>query len=252
MGGRLTLQAGAQKKPLALLIPGLDGTGELFRAQLGTLAGTHRPCPWSYGPGTGFQLDDLTRQIGEATAAELPSSILVIAESFGGLVALSYVLRYPERVRQVILVNTFPFYRRRWRVRLARFLAPLLVFSTARRVKDFVVDRTLEREGVPVEARRHYHKTIRSVPLEAYRWRLQLIRQADLRPRLHEIHLPTLLLASGRDKLVPSIREAHFMASQLSNARVHEFPNAGHALLMTPGFSLADYVQKIHESEAPL
>jgi pimeloyl-ACP methyl ester carboxylesterase len=51
-----------------------------------------------------------------------------------------------------------------------------------------------------------------------------------------------VLLASGRDKLVPSIREAHFMASRIPNARVHEFPEAGHALLLTPGISLADYV----------
>jgi pimeloyl-ACP methyl ester carboxylesterase len=49
-------------------------------------------------------------------------------------------------------------------------------------------------------------------------------------------------LASRRDKLVPSIGEAHYMAARIPNAYVHEFPEAGHALLLTPGFSLADFV----------
>ena len=57
-----------------------------------------------------------------------------------------------------------------------------------------------------------------------------------------EICVPTVLLAAGRDKLVPSIREAYFMAARMKEARVHEFPDAGHALLVTPGFSLADYI----------
>jgi pimeloyl-ACP methyl ester carboxylesterase len=238
-----------EEKPLALLIPGLDGTGELFRAQLDALKSTHRVCPWSYGPGTGSRLEDLVEKIGAATAAEPPGSVLVIAESFGGLVALSFVLQYADRVNRLILINTFPYYRRRIRIRLARLLTPLLEFSPARWVKDFVIDRTLEREGIPVAARDHYSRTISKVPLEAYRWRLHLIRQADLRPRLGEIRVPTLLLASGRDKLVPSIREARFMASQLGDAQIREFPRAGHALMMTPGFSLADYIRENYTSE---
>jgi hypothetical protein len=32
------------------------------------------------------------------------------------------------------------------------------------------------------------------------------------------------------------------MASKIPNAEVHEFPRAGHALLLTPGFSLAAYL----------
>jgi pimeloyl-ACP methyl ester carboxylesterase len=246
------MNEGMREKPLALLIPGLDGTGELFRTQWDALEPTHRLCPWSYGPGTGSGIEDLVEKIGDATATEPPGSVLVIAESFGGLVALSFVLRYPDRVSRLILINTFPYYRRRIRIRLARLLAPLLVFSMARWVKDFVIDRTLEREGIPVEARDHYSRTIRKVPLEEYHWRLYLIRQADLRPRLREIRVPTLLLASGRDKLVPSIREARFMASRLRDAQVREFPQAGHALLMTPGFSLAAYVVDRREREVTL
>jgi pimeloyl-ACP methyl ester carboxylesterase len=238
----ISMTTGLNRYPLALLIPGLDGTGRLFYRQLEALGARYRVCPWSYGPETDFDLHDLARKLGEATAEEKPGSILVVGESFGGLVALDYVLRYPERVQRLVLENAFPYYRRRLRVRLAHALIPLLLLSVGQRIKDIVVDRTLRREGILVEDRRLLQEAMRHINLGAYRRRLELIRKVDLRPHLRQITVPTVLLASGRDKLVPSIREAHFMASQIPNARVHEFPEAGHALLLTPGISLADYV----------
>jgi pimeloyl-ACP methyl ester carboxylesterase len=229
-------------KPLALLIPGLDGTGELFYRHLEALGLRYRPRPWSYEPGVHSDLDDLTLALAKATADEESGSILVIAESFGGLVALNFVLHYPERIRQLVLVNTFPYYRRKIRAWLASILTPLLLHDFAWHIKDFVVDNTLRLEGIPAADRRHYQDVIRHIDLTGYRQRLRLIRQVDLRPRLREIAIPTVLLAAGRDKLVPSIREASLMASRMRQARIHRFPDAGHALLLTPGFFLADYV----------
>jgi pimeloyl-ACP methyl ester carboxylesterase len=228
-------------KPLALLIPGLDGTGKLFYRQQEVLARKYRICPWSYGPGADFDLADLTRNLGSATAGEPPGSILVVGESFGGLVALDYVLRYSERVRHLILVNTFPYYRRRLSLALALALTSLLPFKITRIAKDLFVECILRWEEIPPEERRRYHETNQLIDPQAYRRRLQVIRGTDLRPRLGEIAIPTVLLASRHDKLVPSVAEAHFMAARIPRSRVHEFPNAGHALLLTPGVSLADY-----------
>lgn len=229
-------------RPLALLIPGLDGTGLLFSRQLAALERKYRVLPWSYGPGDDSGLNDLIRDLGRETMTEESASILVVGESFGGLVAIGYVLQYPERVGRSVLINTFPFYRRRFRIRLARALTPLLQFKVGRQIKESIIDHVLREEGIPAEARKHYQAAVGQVHLEAYRHRLQLILEANVRPRLGEISVPTILLASGRDKLVPSIREAHYMAARIRNARVHEFPEAGHALLLTPGFSLAAYV----------
>jgi len=229
-------------KPLALLIPGLDGTGLLFFRQLETLGRKYRLFPWSYAPGGDADLDGLIRDLGRVTEAEEAATILVVGESFGGLVALGYALEYPERVARLVLINTFPFYRRRFRIRLAHALTPLLRFKAGRQIKESVIDRVLRKEGIPAEERERYQAAVRQVHLEAYRHRLQLILKADYRPRLGEISAPTILLASRRDKLVPSIHEAHYMAARIPNAHVHEFPEAGHALLLTPGFLLADFV----------
>ncbi len=232
----------ADAKPLALLIPGLDGTGLLFYRQLEALEHKYRVLPWSYGLGADSDLNGLIRHLGAETKTEKSASILAVGESFGGLVAIGYVLQYPERVERLVLVNTFPFYRRRFRLRLAHVLAPLLRFKAGRKIKETVINHVLREEGIPAEARERIRVAVRQVRLEAYRHRLQLILQADYRPRLGEISVPTILLASGRDKLVPSIREAHYMASRIPHAQVHEFPDAGHALLLTPGISLVDFV----------
>ena len=235
-------EANTSMKPLALLIPGLDGTGLLFYRQLDALSARHRACPWRFGTKAGFDLSDLTREIGDRTAGEAGGSILVVGESFGGLVALSYVLHFPERVQRLILVNAFPYYRRQERIRLARALVPFMNLKLGRLVKNYVVDRTLLGEGILKEDRRRYHDIVSQVDPAAYRRRLELVQKVDLRPKLGEIAVPTVLLASGRDKIVPSIAEARFMAERIPRAQVHEFPDAGHALLLTPGVSLADYV----------
>ncbi len=236
----------SDSKPLALLIPGLDGTGKLFYRQIEPLAGNCRVCPYEFGAGANFDLADLTGELGRFTAGEPARSILVAGESFGGLVAIDYALRYPERVRLLILVNAFPYFRRRLRIRLARVLARLLELRAARQIKNLVVDRILQREGIPQQDRRRYQEVIRMINRSAYLRRLQLVQELDLRPRLREIAVPCTILAGGRDKIVPSVREARFMAARIPGAGVHEFPEAGHALLLTPGVYLADYVPEIH------
>ena len=228
-------------KPLALLIPGLDGTGEMFYRQIAALSSRHRVLAWKFSERSSFDFRDLVEELGEGTAGEEPGSILVVGESFGGTIAMHYVLAYPERVSRLALINTFPYYRPRRRILLGRRLVPLLRVKRLQSIKNFIVDRALAHEGVPEEDRKVYRRIVQLVNFGAYQRRLELVQQVDLRPRLHEITVPTLLFASGRDKIVPSIAEARFMASCIPDSTVYEFPEAGHALLLTPGFSLAEY-----------
>lgn len=228
--------------PLALLIPGLDGTGLLYYRHLEPLGRRYRVRAWELPRHAAFDYRDLVGEIDRATAGEEPGSMVVVGESFGGTVAMHLALARPERIRTLVLVNTFPRYRRQGRIRLACRLAPLLNWPATQRLKNAVADRTLALEGIAAEDRRRYREIIDRVDPAGYRRRLELVRSVDLRTRLEAIAVPTILFASGRDKIVPSITEARFMASRIPRARLYEFPRAGHALLLTPGFSLADYL----------
>jgi pimeloyl-ACP methyl ester carboxylesterase len=230
------------EKPLALLIPGLDGTGRLYYRQVDALSIRYRVRAWEFRPRDAFDLPDLAGEVAQGSENEEPGSILVVGESFGGLIALQFALDYPSRIQRLALINTFSSYRRKVRIRIACRLAGVLQRSPTRKLKEFVVDRILANEGIPGEDRRLYREAIKNVYHAAYCRRLQLVRDVDLRSRLREITVPTDLFASGRDKLVPSIKEARFMHSVIPGSKIHEFPQAGHSLLMTPGFDLADYL----------
>ena len=229
-------------RALALLIPGLDGTGRLYYRQIERLEERYRVLAWNFGPGGAFDHAKLVAALAEATSAEPAGSVLVVGESFGGTVAIAFALAHPDRVRTLALVNAFPRYRRRLRIGLACRLSPLLAWARARALKDRIVTRTLERESIAPEDRRRYLEVVRGVDRAGYCRRLELVRDVDLRGRLGEIRARTVLFASGRDRLVPSLEEARFMAARIAGAELHEFPDAGHALLLTPGFFLADYL----------
>lgn len=81
--------------------------------------------------------------------------------------------------------------------------------------------------------------------LSAYRQRMKLIAEHDLRPHLHRIKIPVTLVASARDKLVPSLKEAYIMASLLPSSRVVVLPDHGHMPLVADGFSLAAILSPI-------
>ena len=229
-------------KPLILLIPGLDGTGRFFDSQLDSLAASYRPLPWAFRARSKFDFPDLVRELGEAAAKEPPGSITVAGESFGGAIALHFVLSFPERVGRLVLINSFCYYPRRAGIRMGCRLSPMLRWYGIRNLKNLLSERLLKIEGIPEEVRRHYRAVVRQVDPAAYRRRLELVRDVDLRGRLSGISVPTLIFVSGKDKIVPSEASAADMAARIPNARVYRFPNAGHALLLTPGFSLADYL----------
>jgi pimeloyl-ACP methyl ester carboxylesterase len=229
-------------KPLALLIPGLDGTGRFFDGHLDALSSRYRTVSWEFRRRAPFDFPDLVQELGDATAGEPRGSITVVGESFGGTVALHYVLAYPERVCMLGLINTFSFYTRRRRIKLGCRLAPLLSWRGIRVLKNLIAERILAVEGIPPGGRNHYHAIVAQIDQKAYRRRLELVRDVDLRRRLPEISVPTLIFASRRDKIVPSVPAGRFLAARILNSRFYEFPEAGHALLLTPGFSLADYV----------
>ena len=203
----------------------------------------HRVCAWGFKRRADFTFADLIEELAEGTSGEEPRSIAVVGESFGGTVAMQFALAFPDRIRHLVLINSFAYYKRRVRLFMGLLLAPMLRWKGIRAIKDHIVDHVLACEGISPEDRRQYRAIIQEVDMAAYRRRLALVREVDLRARLKEISAPTRILASGRDKIVPSVSQGAFMSSRIPDATLHVFPRAGHALLLTPGFSLAHYVQ---------
>src|SRR6185369_5974489 len=93
---RLSLQGHGK---LVVLVPGINGTGDLFYRQTPRLERNFRVATYSLrdeAENIETLADDLA-QIIETTAPDRRA--IVVGESFGGAVALTLALRHPERVQ---------------------------------------------------------------------------------------------------------------------------------------------------------
>ena len=109
-----------------LYLPGLDGTGRLLHRQPG-LFQNYEVCCLAYPQdqaATYQQLAHLAEKQLERGPGQQPG--VVLAESFGGAVALTLALHRPDLVERLLLVNTFAHFPRRGLIALAAWLGQFL------------------------------------------------------------------------------------------------------------------------------
>lgn len=130
-----------------LLLPGFDGTGELFAPLVSALGSDHDALAVRYRDEV--QLDDYV----ESVSAALPSEgAILIAESFSGPIALALMARYPSGIRCALLCATFAVSPFRSLTRLARFVpSPLFGPSPTQptMLRAFCLDRQSDSGLLP-------------------------------------------------------------------------------------------------------
>ncbi len=236
--------------PLLINIPGLDGTGQLFFKQAPYLDKDYRVVSIRLRDHGRFTYEDLADDVAAIIRQHKEERATLTAESFGGGVAFTFALRYPQMVERLIIVNSFPRYRQRVRIKLGAWLAARIPFSLAWPVRKFASLVGLFVDRVPKEDRRRFFEATRTIVGEAYARRLQLISELDIEDRLSEIKAPTLLVGCKKDLLVRSVSEAHLMAARIPDAQVKIFQDAGHACLMGDRVCLARIMKEwIAESD---
>ncbi|MFY9557184.1 MAG: alpha/beta hydrolase [Blastocatellia bacterium] len=218
--------------PLLIYVAGLDGTGELFFKQAPLLARSYRVVTFRSRDDGRFTYEDLTGDIAAIIRELGEQKATIVGESFGGTVALSFALRYPAMLEQLVVINSFPRFRKRFKIKLGAILASRLPFGLLWPVRRTASILGLLVDGVSRQDRRVFWKAVRTVSGEAYARRLRLIADFDVEHRLSEIQTPTLLVGADRDLLIPSVREAHAMADVMPNATVKVIEGAGHACLL--------------------
>ena len=173
--------------PAVVLVPGMDGTGQLFHRQVPLLSRSYRVATYALrndAPSMDVLVGDLARTIDEV--GPLDGRAIVIGESFGGALALSLALAAPERVRALVVLNSFPHFTPQFRLRLAYWglsAVPWGVMGLVRRLTAF---RMHSRHTHDEDIQRFMELTARA-SRAGYLNRLGLLRQYDVRNRLHEI-----------------------------------------------------------------
>jgi 3-oxoadipate enol-lactonase len=218
--------------PLLIYIAGMDGTGELFYKQIPALSQTYRVLTFRLPDKPDATLEDLTDDVAAIIRDLNETKAFIVGESFGGTIAMTFAIRYPAMTERLIVINSFPYYRGRFRINLAAGLSSIATFQMALPFRLAMASLGLWLDGVTREDRRKVLQALRSIEMKSYARRLRLIAEVNLKDRLAEIQAPTLFIAATRDLLVPSVREARFMQSQVPNAKIKIIKGAGHACLL--------------------
>lgn len=230
--------------PLLLYLPGIDGTGRLLFRQP-RLQEQYRVECVAYDQEklqNYEELADLAAQWIEALGNGGPA--VVLAESFGGAVALTLALKRPELVSRLVLSNTFAYFPRRLIIRVAAWVGRLFPRSQAPVATRWLRGLFMFGLGIPKAIRTEFFSKTADVPMWICGQRIELIRKLDLRNELAKIATPTLVLIGTYD-LVVANSGGRELAKRLPNSSLVE-RKVGHVALVHP---LID-VQKLLEDEA--
>jgi pimeloyl-ACP methyl ester carboxylesterase len=231
--------------PLLLFLPGMDGTGQLYQKQAKRLAPFFDIRCLSIPPDDMSDWDILARDAIALIKQKLlleqrnwdeklpPPPLYVCGESFGGCLALKIALEAPWLFEKIVLVNPASSFNQRiwlgWGVQITQWMPDWLHQGSTLTLLPFLA--ALER--IAPSERRELLKAMNSVPPRVASWRLSLLKDFSVSDRdLTRIKQPTLILAGGRDGLLPSRSEAKRLIHFLPNANVVSLPDSGHACLI--------------------
>ncbi|GFP86709.1 acyltransferase-like protein at1g54570 chloroplastic [Phtheirospermum japonicum] len=255
-----------KNSPVLLYLPGIDGLGLgliLHHKALGKvfeIRCMHIPV---YDRTPYEKLVNFVENAVRAQHALFPNKpIYLLGDSFGGCLALSVAASNPTVDLVLILVNPATSFHK-------SKLQPLLPFLKAfpenlNTVLPYIIGATL---GDPIKMAnvinaktpltspvKQIEKLIHELssliigvpnfsdilPKQTLIWKLKLLESASSssNSRLVPIEHETLILASGKDNILPSKNEAQRLSELLKNSKIRFFKDNGHALLLEDEINL--------------
>ena len=183
--------------PRLLLLPGLDGTGDLFDPFVDALASDVSSTVLRYTSPPLSSYSDCRA----AVLARLPSdgSYLLVGESFSGPIAIAIAAMRPPGLRGLVLVGSFVSSPRR----MLRWLRPCIRFLPTHNAPRWMTDFLLLGRSAAPELRKRVGDAMAQITPAVVRARLHEIALTDSSEDLRKIDVPILYLRASRDRLVP-------------------------------------------------
>jgi pimeloyl-ACP methyl ester carboxylesterase len=212
-----------------VLLPGMDGTGQLFSDFISSLPASAGPLVISYPPDQPLGYEAL-----EAFAkAKLPSHpFILVGESFSGPIAVSLAAALPATVRGLVLVGSFirtPIPR--W---LGAALTVLPIWRIPIRLTAFIAFGQWSSDTL----RARLSAAVSMVTPAVWRARLKALSSVDVGEKLRLVRAPVLYLRGKSDRMVT--RSAWLLAKEiLPSARLVELEGPHFVLQAKPVESAA-------------
>lgn len=196
-----------------VLLPGLDGTGNLFHPLLKALPKNLETIVISY-PETKLGYNELV----DFVSGQLPNEdYVLVGESFSGNIAYQIVRSKPQNLKSVIFVASFVSNPRPFLLKLFNFLPSFLLSIQPPKliVKLFMLGFSSKQSSVEL-----FLETVKQVPSEVLSFRLKEIGRLQLYEETCEVE--AIYLQATNDYLVPSkaLKDFERIFSNLSVVKV--------------------------------
>jgi len=186
--------------PLQLvLMPGMDGTGDMFEPLVRTIAATSAICKIHILRYPGNQPLNYAQLI-EFAASQLPDTpCILIAESFSGPIAIALAARFPNQIERVVLSTSFVRNPMPW----LALMAPMIDFLPIAHAPNWLMQQQLFNGEATPELNLALARAIDSISPAVMRTRLKAILHVDASTSLRLLTQPLLYLQADADRLVP-------------------------------------------------
>ncbi len=223
-----------------LLLPGLDGTGDLFRDLSGALGERVPHRIVRYPTDRAMSYDELVTFV-ETRLGPGPS--VVVAESFSGPVGVGLAARYPGRIAGLVLAASFVRNPLPASMRWMRFLAARPTFAMS--PPEFVIRWLLTGFDATGELVERVRRAVTRVGPDVLAHRVRSIANVECSEELGSLEIPVTYVRAERDRLVGA-RGAAQVAAVVPHAEVVELPGA-HLVLQVRAVESAAIVEQFRE-----
>ena len=179
-----------------ILLPGLDGTGVLFKPLLDALPSNIGSLIIDYPANKKLSYPELVNYVID----KLPNErFVLVGESFSGPIAYQIALLMPDKVASVIFVATFLSNPRKFLLRLSSFLPISLLLSLP--IPTLIIKSLLLGYSANTEIIGLFRQSLKQVSPQVLSFRLQEISKLTNRHQLCDI--TSIYIQATDDRLVP-------------------------------------------------
>ncbi len=225
-----------------VIIPGIQGRWEWMRPAIDALKAEHQVSTFSLNEedGTGDPFEQWISMIERQVERSGSDRVVLIGVSFGGLVAVRYAARYPERVAALVLVSSpspgmrlGPFDQNLLERPIARL--PLFAWRGVRRLApEILAAKETWRERLAFTASYGWQVMSKpAAPRQMARW-VQAWQAADIVSECARITAPTHLITGEPrlDRVVPVQSTLHYL-TLIPGATFSRLSRTGHIGLVS-------------------
>ena len=176
-------------------------------------------------PSQPWSVDDYAKWVKEFCEKENLSQFFLFGHSFGGRIAIKFVVRYPEKIRGLILVNAAGV-RREENLDLRQ----KIILKISRIINFILAAPLFSWFSFPFRGLAYFLAGTRDFYLiknPVMKETFKKVIAEDLSPFLPKIKIKTLIVWGEKDKMVP-LKNAYLIKEKISNSTLKIISNIGH------------------------